>query len=179
MIEGHDREAMLVLEEGGKASYRYLSLAQKQKIRENITKMKPFNYNREKVDFYDEIRGVSSGLTSDQLSRFLTRNKVNFSRNSPHQSVTNKKPQREKDAIAALNISDMEVEECSAAALGETVSMEKEGADDEAMEIIFGVDNDPEVEENISVDRQTLSDAERSSADEETSSGDKASAAPR
>ena len=180
MIEGHDREAMLVLEEGGKASYRYLSLAQKQKIRENITKMKPFNYNREKVDFYDEIRGVFSGLTSDQLSRFLTRNKVNFSRNSPHQSVTNKKPQREKDAIAALNISDMEVEECSAAALGETVSMEKEGTVDEAMEIIFGVDNDPEVEENISVDRQTLSNAERSSADEETSSGDNmASAAPR
>ena len=36
IIESHDREAMMLLDEGGKTSYRYLSTEQKTKIRQEI-----------------------------------------------------------------------------------------------------------------------------------------------
>ena len=84
IIDGHDRKAMLLQEEAGKSSFRYLSEAQKTKIREEIVKMKPFDYNRDKLDYFDKTRGVFSGLTTEQLERFLLRNRDNFKRNSPN-----------------------------------------------------------------------------------------------
>jgi hypothetical protein len=86
IIDGHDRQAMLLLVEAGKSSYRYLSGAQKKKIREEIGKMKPFDYNRGQIDYFDKTRGVFSRLTVEQIERFLLRNRVNFSRNSPHKA---------------------------------------------------------------------------------------------
>ena len=86
IIEGHDKQAMMVIDEGGKSSCRYLSPEQKTKIREEIRKMKPFNYQREKICYFDKTRGIFSGLAVDQVERFLLRNKVNFTRNSPHKA---------------------------------------------------------------------------------------------
>ena len=88
IIDGHDREAMLIPEETGKSSYRYLSESQKAKMREVISKMRPFYYDREKIDYYEETRGVFSGLNDEQIDRFLLRNKGNFKRNSPHKAIT-------------------------------------------------------------------------------------------
>ena len=93
IIESHDREAMMLLEEGGKTSYRYLSTEQKTKIRQEIRKMKPFEYNRGKVDYFDKTRSVFSGLPLEQIERFLLRNKLNFSRNSPHKAFLVEKNQ--------------------------------------------------------------------------------------
>ena len=86
LITGHDRQAMLVTEEGGKSSSRYISEVQKTKMRGEIRNNKPFSYEREKVDYYDKPRGVWSGLTAEQIDRFILRNKNNFRRNSPHKA---------------------------------------------------------------------------------------------
>ena len=86
IIEGHDRNAMLLLEEGGKTSYRYLGEDQRAKIREEIRKMKPFSYDREQVEYFDKTRSVFSGLEVKQIERFLARNRDNFIRNSPHKA---------------------------------------------------------------------------------------------
>ena len=86
MIESHDRQSMLVKEDGGKSSHRYLNDAQKRKIREEIVKNKPFSSNRGVVNFFDKPRGVFSGLTIEQVERFLVRNKRLYKRNSPHRS---------------------------------------------------------------------------------------------
>ena len=87
LVDRHDKQAMLVLEEGGKSSYRYLNEAQKLKIREEIQRMKPFDYKRNKVEYFDKIRGIFCGLTLEKMRRFLERNKRNFSRNCPHKPV--------------------------------------------------------------------------------------------
>ena len=86
IVENHDRLAMMMSEEGGKSSHRYLTDSQKQKIRQEIIRVKPFNINREKVEYYDKPRGAFSGMTVEKLERFLVRNKGNFKRNSPHRS---------------------------------------------------------------------------------------------
>ena len=46
--------------------------------------MDPFSIDRDKVEFYDKPRGMFSGLTEEQINRFLTRNKAHHKRNSPH-----------------------------------------------------------------------------------------------
>ena len=86
IVESHDLQAMMLQEGGGRTSHRYLSDAQKQKIRDEIVRMKPFNIQREKVEYFDKTRGMFSGLTIQQLDRFLIRNKANYKRNSPHRS---------------------------------------------------------------------------------------------
>ena len=99
LITGHDRQSMLLLEEGGKSSYRYLSEAQKLKVREEVRRKKPFEYNREKIEFYDKARGVFSGLTEEKIERFILRNKENFSRNSPHKACLVERNQVEKNVL--------------------------------------------------------------------------------
>ena len=89
IIDGHDKEAMLMKGEGGKTAYRYLSEAQKDKVNDEIEKLKPFDYDREKIEYYDKIRGVFIGLTMEKIERFLERNRTNFKRNSPHREVKN------------------------------------------------------------------------------------------
>ena len=86
IIDGHDKQSMLLTEEAGKSSYRYLSETQKTKMRTEIAKMKPFDNKRPKVEFFDKPRGVFSGLQPQQIERFLMRNKINFRRNSPHKA---------------------------------------------------------------------------------------------
>ena len=86
IVESHDRQAMLLQEEGGKSSHRHLTDAQKKKIREEIVRMDPFNTSRDKVKFFDKFRGMFSGLTVQQIERFLIRNKALHKRNSPHRS---------------------------------------------------------------------------------------------
>ena len=86
IIDGHDRQAMMMAEQGGKSSYRYLSRDQRLKIRGEISKMKPFSYDREKVEYFEKPRSVFSGLSLEQIDRFLERNKNNFRRNSPHKA---------------------------------------------------------------------------------------------
>ena len=86
IISAHDRQAMLLPEEAGKNSSRYISDVQKEKMRSEITKLKPFNYDRETLEYFDKPRGVWSGLGSDQLDRFIQRNRKNFQRNSPHKA---------------------------------------------------------------------------------------------
>ena len=39
------------------------------------------------MEFLDKPRGVFSGLTTEQIKRFLVRNKSAFKRNSPHRSA--------------------------------------------------------------------------------------------
>ena len=87
IISSHDRQAMLLPEQAGKTSSRYISDVQKNKMRAEISKMKPFNYERGKVEYFDKPRGVWDGLTADQIDRFLERNKKNFRRNSPHKAL--------------------------------------------------------------------------------------------
>ena len=89
IIDGHDKEAMLMKGEGGKTAYRYLSEAEKDKVNDEIEKLKPFDYDREKIEYYDKTRGVFSGLTMEKIERFLERNRTNFKRNSPHRGVKN------------------------------------------------------------------------------------------
>ena len=84
IIEGHDRAAMLTLEDGGRTSHRYLTEEQKMKIRHEIDLKDPFSKNRGKVDYFDEVRGMFSGLSVDQIERFLERNMKLYKRNSPH-----------------------------------------------------------------------------------------------
>ena len=86
IIESHDRNAMLLQEEGGKSSHRYLTDVQKYKIRQEIIRSDPFNKDRPKIEFYDKPRGIFSGLTSEQVDRFLVRNKGHYKRNSPHRT---------------------------------------------------------------------------------------------
>ena len=130
LINGHDRQSMLLLEEGGKSSYRYLSEAQKLKIREEIGRMKPFEKNREKIEYYDKARGVFSGLTDEKIDRFILRNKGNFSRNSPHKAFLVDKNQMEKNVLA-----DQDILENSVLAMADTAGMMEEavtGVGDEA-----------------------------------------------
>ena len=87
IVEDHDRQAMLLQEEGGRSSHRYLSDAQTMKIEAEIKRMKPFDLNREKVEFYDKARGMFSGLDVEQVDRFILRNQSNFKRNSPHRNI--------------------------------------------------------------------------------------------
>ena len=84
IINSHDREAMLLQEDAGKSSYRYFNEEKKKRIRDEIIKMKPFDYSRNKIEYFDKPRPVFSGLTAEQLDRFLIRNRNNFKRNSPH-----------------------------------------------------------------------------------------------
>ena len=86
MIEGHDRQAMLLDEEGGKSSHRYLNETQVKKIREHIMKNAPFNTNRQKVEYYEKPRSAFSGLTATKVERFIVRNKKLYKRNSPHRN---------------------------------------------------------------------------------------------
>ena len=81
----------LLQEEGGKASYRYMNDAQKKQIRDEIVKVEPFSTNRERVEYFDKPRGVFSGLTVEQIERFLTRNKDAYRRNSPHRTRNEEK----------------------------------------------------------------------------------------
>ena len=71
-------------EAGGRTSHRHLSEAQRTKVRDEIVRVDPFSINRDKVEFYDKPRGMFSGLTEEQITRFLTRNKAHHKRNSPH-----------------------------------------------------------------------------------------------
>ena len=86
MVESHDRQAMLLPEDGGRSSHRYLSDDQKKKVRESIQRMRPFNVDSAKVDYYDKSRGMFSGLDVEQIERFLLRNKAHYKRNCPHRS---------------------------------------------------------------------------------------------
>jgi hypothetical protein len=83
-VESHDRQSMLLPEAGGRSSHRHLSEAQKMKVRGEIVRADPWNLSRDKVDFYDKPRGMFSGLTEEQINRFLIRNKAHHKRNSPH-----------------------------------------------------------------------------------------------
>ena len=65
-------------------------------MREVIRKWRPFEYRKEKINFHEKPRGIFSGLTSDQIERFLVRNKINFSRNSPHTVLMKKNPEVER-----------------------------------------------------------------------------------
>ena len=91
IIDGHDRQSMMMAEQGGKSSYRYLSKEQKMKIRREISRMKPFSYDREKVEYFEKPRSTFSGLSLEQIDRFLVRNKNNFRRNSPHKAAVSAK----------------------------------------------------------------------------------------
>ena len=96
IVDEHDREAMLLTTEAGKTSYRYLSEAQILKMRGLITKLRPFSYDREKLEYFEKPRGIFSGLSIDQIDRFLVRNKKHFSRNSPHRAFTDNTNAEEK-----------------------------------------------------------------------------------
>ena len=86
IVESHDRQAMMLQEECGRSSHRYLSDDQKRKIRQEIIRMDPFIRKREKVEYWDKPRGMFSGLTVQQIERFLVRNKTHYKRNSPHRN---------------------------------------------------------------------------------------------
>ena len=78
------------------------------KIRRKISRMKPFSYDREKVEYFEKPRSTFSGLSLEQIDRFLVRNKNNFRRNSPHKAAV------------------------SAKKMLEGVELEKEGSEDES-----------------------------------------------
>ena len=86
IMESHDRQAMMLQEECGRSSHRFLSDDQKRKIRQEIIRMDPFIRKREKVEYWDKPRGMFSGLTVQQIERFLVRNKTHHKRNSPHRN---------------------------------------------------------------------------------------------
>ena len=75
---------MMLPEAGGRSSHRHLSDAQKTKVRDEIVRADPWDINRDKVEFFDKPRGMFSGLTVEQINRFLIRNKAHHKRNSPH-----------------------------------------------------------------------------------------------
>ena len=77
---------MLLNEEGGKSSHRYLNETQVKKIREHIMKNAPFSTNRQKVEYYEKTRSAFSGLTATKVERFIVRNKKLYKRNSPHRN---------------------------------------------------------------------------------------------
>ena len=113
MIDSHDRQSMLLLEEGGKSSYRYLNEAQRMKIRKEISTVKPFEYNREKVDYNDKPRSAFCGLTAEKIQRFLVRNRGNFSRNSPHKDILVKKKIATREVLETDELSLDVSESCS------------------------------------------------------------------
>ena len=84
-MAAHDREAMLLPHAGGRTSHDYFSQDQKNQIREEIKRVKPFDRKRVKVEYYDKIKGsVFSGLKESELNRFVVRNKKLFARTDPH-----------------------------------------------------------------------------------------------
>ena len=103
IVEDHDRQAMLLPEKGGKSSHRYLSDAQMMKIKAEIKRMKPFDMNRQKVEYYDKTRGMFSGLDEEQVDRFIQRNRANHKRNSPHRNASHSLTP-EQEAILDINI---------------------------------------------------------------------------
>ena len=84
LIESHDKESMLLREESGKSSYRQFGEVEKGKIRSEIRQHRPFDNDREKVEYYDKGMSVFEGLEIDQIERFLARNRDKFVKNSPH-----------------------------------------------------------------------------------------------
>ena len=108
LIRSHDRQAMLLQEGGGRKSYRYLSEAVRLKVRAEVDRVKPFEYNREKVEYYDKPRGVFSGLTLEKIDRFLTRNKGNFSRNTPHKPFLLENRQCAGNSVSGQDIVEAE-----------------------------------------------------------------------
>ena len=57
------------------------------KIREEIRRVKPFDTDREKVEYFEKLPGsVFSGLTMERINIFLDRNKRNFMRSYPYKN---------------------------------------------------------------------------------------------
>ena len=84
-IEAHGKASLLISQTGGRSSHSYFNEDQKSKIKEEIERVKPFDRNRAKIQYYDKSKGsVFSGLSELQLKRFLERNKKLFARKDPH-----------------------------------------------------------------------------------------------
>ena len=84
-IETHDKESLLIPHSGGRNSHNYFSEDQKNKIKQEILIIKPFDKNRQKIQYYDKSNGsVFSGLSESDIQRFLERNKRLFARKDPH-----------------------------------------------------------------------------------------------
>ena len=80
-LQEYDTEAMLLPPSGGGTSYKYMGEDLRLKIRAEIQKVKPFDLNRDKREYYDKPSGsVFRDLTVDRVERFLMRNKGNFKR---------------------------------------------------------------------------------------------------
>ena len=81
----HDQESMLLQQQGGRTSYRYIGEEIRSKIKADIRRVKPFDTRRDKMDHFDKLPGsVFSGLTMDRVTKFLERNRRNFKRSYPH-----------------------------------------------------------------------------------------------
>ena len=86
-VQEHDEESMLLQLSGGRTSYRYIGEDARKKIREELERVKPFDINRPKMEYFDKLPGsVFNGLTMDRVNRFLERNKRNFIRSYPHKN---------------------------------------------------------------------------------------------
>ena len=83
------------------------------KIRKEISTVKPFEYNREKVDYNDKPRSAFCGLTAEKIQRFLVRNRGNFSRNSPHKDILVKKKLATREVLETDELSLDVSESCS------------------------------------------------------------------
>ena len=89
-IETHDKESMLVQQSGGRSSHRYFNDDQRSIIKQEIQRIKPFEKQREKNQYYDKSKGsVFAGLAESNIKRFVERNKRLFSRNDPHKFMKN------------------------------------------------------------------------------------------
>ena len=89
-IESHDKESLQMAQSGGRSSHKYFNPDQKEKIKQEIQRVKPFDKSREKIKFYDKSKGsVFSGLAKPQVERFLERNKRLFARRDHHKFMGN------------------------------------------------------------------------------------------
>ena len=78
---------MLLLHTGGRSSHNYISDDKKRRIREDIERVRPFDREREKIEYDDRSTGsVFSGLDITRLEWFLERNRVSFYRSYPHKN---------------------------------------------------------------------------------------------
>ena len=87
-IEAHGKASLLISQTGGRSSHSYFNEEQKSKIKEEIERVKPFDRNRAKIQYYDKSKGsVFSGLSEEKLQRFIERNRRLFGRNDPHKFI--------------------------------------------------------------------------------------------
>ena len=86
-LQEHDLESLLLETSGGRTSHRYMGESERKHIRNELTRVRPFDLSREKINHFDKSSGsVYGGLSLERLEKFIDRNRLNFRKSYHHKN---------------------------------------------------------------------------------------------